>query len=269
MWSGPSLSQADPDLSRRYFQELVDKLEGMGIQLAAFELGNELNMAAFNGEFPLPGEGKVFGLDDLRHDPEAQQIGKGYLQYLKVLSVLKNVRDHSNLNQHTPILTAGFGAFEAPEGPVFGAKPGTGADMVSVNATIEFMRANGLDELVDGYAVHVYPWANDPGQAAATLGRKTRLANYVLAECRPEGSKSGKPCWITEWGFKNTDTSCPLHEKPQVTLIEEMKNIFREYAGQGKLKGLFYYAWIDSRGNYGLFRCGSLTQSGRLAIAPL
>jgi hypothetical protein len=209
-------------------------------------------------------------LSDLYHDREAEQIAKGYLQYLKVLAVLKDVRDHSKLNQHRPIMTAGFGAYGAPEGPFPPpAKPGTQTDMVSVNATLDFMRANGLDKLVDAYAVHVYPWANGPGQAAAAAGRQSRLAKYVLAECRPAGSADGKPCWITEWGFRNTDTSCPVREADQVSLIEEMRNNFLPYVEQRRLLGLFYYAWVDPMENFGVFRCGSLTQSGRLAIAPL
>jgi hypothetical protein len=266
MWAGPPLSSADPDRFRAYFQPLVDKLESMGITLSGLELGNELNMAAFNPEFPLPDQGKQFGLDDLHHDPEAQQIAKGYLQYLKVLSVLKDIRDHSKLNQYTPILTAGFGAYEAPEGS-FGK--GSTPDMLSVNATLDFMRANGLDKLVDAYAVHVYPWANAPGEPAAAAGRRSRLAKYVLSECRPAGSPGGKPCWVTEWGFKNNDTSCPVHETDQVTLIEEMRNDFSQYAEQGSLAGLLYYAWVDTAENFGVFRCGALTQSGRLAVAPM
>jgi hypothetical protein len=268
MWSGPPLSYADPDQFRTYFQTFLDKFEAAGIALAAFELGNELNMSAFNPEFPLPGEGKIFGVEDLKRDPEAQQIAKGYLQYLKLLGTLKDVRDHSKLNQHTPILTAGFGAYEADQFPP-PAKPGTQADMVSINATLDFMRQNGLDKLVDGYAVHVYPWANGPGQPAAAEGRRNRLAKYVLAECRPAGSPEGRPCWVTEWGFKNTDTSCPVHESNQVALIQEMRNTFHEYAQQKKLAGLFYYAWIDTRENFGVYHCGSLTQSGRLAVAPM
>jgi len=269
VWAEPAISLADPDQFRAYFALLLAKLEANNIELAGFELGNELNMTPFNGEFPVPGQGKQFGLNDLYHDPEARQIAKGYLQYLKVLSVLKDIRDHSKLNQHTPIMTAGFGAYEAPEGAFPPpAKPGTQTDMVSVNGTIEFMRANGLDKLVDAYAVHVYPWANGPGQVAAATGRQNRLARYVLAECRPAGRGDGKPCWITEWGFRNTDTSCPMHEADQVALIEEMRNNFRPYVEERRLLGLFYYAWVDPMENFGVFRCGLLTQSGRLAIAP-
>jgi hypothetical protein len=270
MWSAHPLSSADPELFRTYFQTLLGKLEAMHIELAAFELGNEFNMAAFNGEFPLPGQGKQFGLNDLNHDPEGQQIAKGYLQYLKVLAVLKDVRDHSNLNRRTPILTAGFGAMETPEGPSTPAAPaGKGADMVSVNATLSFMRAHGLDKLVDAYAVHVYPWANGPGQPAAATGRRDRLARYVLTQCQRAGSRDGKPCWITEWGFKNKDASCPAREADQISLLREMRDNFRPYVQQGRLTGLFYYAWVDTRENFGIFRCGKPTETGRLAIAPM
>ena len=47
-------------------------------------------------------------------DPEGQQIAKGLLQYVKSLAVLKDNRDHSKLNQHTPILSAGLADLETP-----------------------------------------------------------------------------------------------------------------------------------------------------------
>jgi hypothetical protein len=87
---------------------VLDALDASGIVPAGMELGNEINWAAFNAEFPLPGEGKILSLADLSHDPEGRQIAKGFLQYLKILAVLKEVRDHSRLNRNTPIITAGM-----------------------------------------------------------------------------------------------------------------------------------------------------------------
>ena len=108
MWGGHPLSFADPALSKTAFQHLFDSLDANGIALAGVELGNEINWAAFNPEFPLPGEGKIFTLEDLEHDPEGKQIAKGFLQYIKVLEALKDVRDHSRLNRSTPIISAGM-----------------------------------------------------------------------------------------------------------------------------------------------------------------
>ena len=163
MWGGHPLSYADPTLSKAAYQALFDQFDANDIVLAGIELGNEINWAAFNAEFPLPGEGKVFSLADLSRDPEAKQIAKGFLQYLKILAVLKEVRDHSRLNRDTPIILAGLvGAADGDR-----TYNNEGEDKVSLPATIAFMRAHGLDSLVDGYGIHTYPSSDHPGDPAA------------------------------------------------------------------------------------------------------
>jgi hypothetical protein len=52
----------------------------------AWNWAMRLNWAAFNPEFPLPGEGKTLTLSDLSNDPEGKQIAKGFMQYLKVVA---------------------------------------------------------------------------------------------------------------------------------------------------------------------------------------
>jgi hypothetical protein len=270
MWSGSPLSYADPKLSSTYFQTLIDRLESNGIVLAAFELGNEINWAAFNPEFPLPGEGKVFDLNDLSHDPEAKQVAKGFLQYLKILAVLKDVRDHSKLNRNTPILTAGL--VDAADGdPAWNSKK---EDKVSLPATLSFMRANGLDSLVDAYAIHTYPSSTQPGNPAADTKRTAKFNGVTMAECRPAGSRDGKPCWITEWGFPNSDVSCPTNDASRTQLVRLMRADFAKAAAQGKLIGAMLFAWDSDPwsktvDNDSVYRCGKLTESGREAIAPL
>lgn len=103
MWPGPPLSALDPQRSRNYFQGLMDRLEASGIALAGLELENEINMAGNDPDFVLPGEGRVLGQDDLLHDPEGQQVARGYLQYLKVLEVLKQVRDRLRLDRRSAV----------------------------------------------------------------------------------------------------------------------------------------------------------------------
>jgi hypothetical protein len=114
----------------------------------------------------------------------------------------------------------------------------------------------------------VYPWANGPGQPAAAAGRQARLARFVLKECRSEGSPDGKPCWITEWGFKNKDTTCPTNETNQAMLVREMMDNFQPYIKDGRLRGLLYYAWIDPMENFGVYRCNELTETGKAALHP-
>ena len=269
MWGGHPLSYADPQLSRANFQSLVGKLEANGIVLAAFELGNEINWAAFNPEFPLPGEGKVFNLNDLSHDPEAKQVAKGFLQYLKILAALKDVRDHSKLNRHTPILTAGL--VDAADGDQ--AWNNKKEDKVSLPATLAFMRAKGLDSLVDGYAIHTYPNSTQPGNPSADAKRTARFNYVTIAECRAAGSKDGKPCWITEWGFPNNDVSCPTNDVSRAQLVRQMRADFAKAAAQGRLAGAMLFTWDSDPWSKtvdrdSVYRCGKLTDSGKLALQP-
>ncbi len=270
MWSGHPLSYADPELSKKYYQSLFDQLDKNGIVLAGIELGNEINWAAFNPEFPIPGEGKILSLHDLYNDPEGRQIAKGFLQYLKVLAVLKEVRDQSSLNHQVPIILAGM--VSAPDGEkLYNNKK---EDMVSLPATIGFLQANGLDTLVDAYGIHSYPSAGQPGNPAADAKRAARFISVDIAECRPVGSKSGKPAWITEWGFNNTDQNCPVNDTARTMLVKQMMGVFAKAAAQGRLVGITYFAWNSDPWSkqpdpYSLYRCGGLTPSGKAAIQQL
>ena len=113
--------------------------------------------------------------DDLTRDPEGQQVAKGYLQYLKVLTALKQIRDHSRLSRHAPLLPTSL-VDTGPEGPWPTPKK---YDGVSPGATIAFFRTHGLDELVDAYNIHTYPWANGPGDRVAATHRWQRLQQLV------------------------------------------------------------------------------------------
>ena len=264
MWEGPPISSLDPALSRAAFQQFMDKLDASGIALAGIELENEINMANNNPDFRLPGEGRVLGLDDLRRDPEGQQVAKGFLQYLKVLAALKDVRDHSKLGRQTPLLPTSL-VDTGPEGAWPTAK---NYDGVSTGATMAFLRANGLDGLVDAYNLHTYPWADGPGEKTSAIHRMRRLQELVLPICSPAGSSSGKPCWMTEWGFTNDSKACPADEKARRMLVTEMMGDFRQLVAARRLTGLIDYAWIGET-RFDVFRCGSLTETGRLATAPI
>jgi hypothetical protein len=196
MRSAVPLSYADPERSRAYYQTMFDKLDAYGVALTGVELGNEINWPDFNGDFPVPGQGKAFTLDDLSRDPEAKQVARGLLQYLKVLTVLKQVRDHSKLNQHAPIISAGMAT---GSGGAWQQK--LQLDSVSILVTYAFLRAHGLDDLVDGYGVHTYPPQVKLGDAIAAAQRNVQLDKTVF----PPGNS--KPYWLTEWGFPSLATS--------------------------------------------------------------
>jgi hypothetical protein len=270
MWGGHPLSSADPALSKAAFKILFNSLDANGIELAGVELGNELNWAAFNPEFPLPGEGKTFTLSDLSNDPEGKQIAKGFLQYLKVVAALKDVRDHSKLNRHTPIISAGM--VDAADGAkLYNNKK---EDMVGLSATLTFLRQHGLDSLIDAYGVHTYPSSGQPGNPSAAAQRNAHFINVAMAECRPPGASDGKPCWITEWGFPNSSLTCPINDQNRALLVKEMRENFAAVVAQNRLAGFTYFSWDSdpwskSVAADSVFRCGELTEAGKLAVAPM
>ena len=262
---GPSgnmiLSVADPGKFRADFQPWLAKLESKGIVFAGIELGSEINWALWNND--LSGKtGRVLGLDDLSRDPEGQQVAKGYINYIKLLATLKDIRDHSQLNQHTPIISAGLAPWEPPA-------TGSKNDAVSLNATIQFLHANGVEEAVDAYGIHWYPRGN------VTPAARLSAMQLVFAECA-SGQAKGKPCWLTEWGLPAGDgKTCPVVDDGRAAVYSELRNDFRSLVQQGRLKGIIYYTWEGNIHDpnykydpYSIYLCGGLSKGGRVALAP-
>jgi hypothetical protein len=250
------LSATDPERSRVYYQNLFDKLDEKGVVLTGVELGNELNWADFNGDFPTPGQGKAFTLADLSRDPEAKRVAQGFLQYLKALKALKEVRDNSKMNRNTPIITAGMAG---ATGGAWQAK--MKIDGVSIPATYAFLRAHGLDDLVDGYGVHDYPPEVKDGDKAGLAKRNSDLDKNIF----PDGNT--KPYWLTEWGFHSSAVSSN-EDKTRSRSVEEIRDYFKHLHKQGRLGGIFWYVWNEPD-QCSIYRDGKLMEAGRHAIAPM
>lgn len=270
-WRSWPLSTANADIFREKITAELAALESKGVVLAGFELGNEINWTGFNADFPLPARGRVLGERELAHDPEGRQVANGYLRYLDTLRALKDIRDHSRLNRRTPIVSAGLADLDDSTKWLQSVK----ADAVGVGATLHFLRAHGLDGLVDGYGLHFYPLAANPGTAAGLAELRTHLQRNGLSECQPPGSKRGKPCWITEWNFNGLKglKACPIDDAMRIAMVREMRAVFAGLVRQRRLRGSLFYTW---QGNIhaphqdpdSAYLCGALTESGRLAVAP-
>jgi hypothetical protein len=256
MRSAMPLSSADPERSRAYFQTVFDKLDEKGVTLAGVELGNEINWTDFNGDFPIPGQGKAFTFEDLSRDPEAKKIAQGFLQYLNVLAALKEVRDHSKLNRHAPIISAGMAAVTGGQW-----QQNLKVDSVSIPATYAFLRAHGLDNLVDGYGVHDYPPVVKPGDKDAAARRTAMLDKSIF----PPGN--AKPYWLTEWGFPSFATSS-AEDQERTRSVAEMRTYFLHLFHQGRLGGIFWYVWNEPDRD-SIYRGGILMEAGKQAIAPM
>jgi hypothetical protein len=263
-WSDVPLTECNPQGFTAGFKPLLDQLEAAGVRLTGIELGNEPNNPRFNGDLPNPGSGRVLGLADLNNpkDPEGPAIAAGFRTYIQVAAALKDIRDHSKLNQQTPIVAAGM----SPWGPPHDYGPGRPVS-VSLPDAIKFLQQNGLDKYVDGYGVHLYPGL-DPSRAVAT--RIASLGDDIFSECRGE-----KPCWLTEWGIPDSypeeaPDHCPIDETKRLQVIQELRGAFQHFVDEGQLAAVVFYDWADAPGNKGaIFRCGALTEAGKLALSPI
>lgn len=170
------------------------------------------------------------------------------------MAALKDLRDHSTLNQRTPIISGGLAQ-----------KLGSKQDEVNLPDTIEFLRQNGMDKLVVGYGVHVYPSA-DPRRPVSA--RIASLEEDMFSACK----QGGKPCWMTEWGFASNDSSCPFRDEPRLKSVRDMRTTFQHFADQGRRAAIVFYDWTgpsNKLDGWSIFRCGALTDAGKLALSPM
>jgi hypothetical protein len=262
-WSRVPLSEVKPEEFRAWFKPMLEQLDAAGVHLTAIEFGNEINTAGYNGDIPKPGSGRVLGITDLNNpqDPEGPAVAQSFRVYLQLMANLKQILQTSSANKATPILSAGLADWGLP-----GPKSWNNTVGVSIPDTIEFLRQNGLDNLADGYGVHVYP-SSDPRTPLAV--RTAQLSQNIFVACKP----GTKPCWLTEWGVSNPGHTCPNPDDDRVRTIKNQREAFRPFASQGRLAAIIYFPWTGFPGApvdpNAIFRCGQLSNSGKLALAPM
>ena len=202
----------------------------------------------------MPGKGRALTLQDLHRDPEGQRVAAGLLRYLDVLAVLKRVRDQSRLDKRTPLISAGMA--ELTDAAWLRRSQ---VDGISIPATYAFLRAHGLDGLVDGYGVHFYPRVIAPGDTAAVARQRAVMDTTVFAP------GNAKPYWLTEWGISSRAMNS-AGDQERARAVSGMRRYFAPLFRQGRLAGIFWYVW-NAPDPRSVYRQGTLLEAGREAIA--
>jgi hypothetical protein len=270
-WAVGRLSDADPEGIKQWLAPQLATLQRNGVKLTALEIGNELNSPSYNGDFDVPGNGRVLGFDDLENgwkawyykepntDAEASNIAKGFYVYVSILGAAKAVMGEvSPLNRATPVLSSGaVYNTDLPRPPKKPPATGTAYGVPAADF-IHFLREHGLDDRVDGYGIHIY--YSTPSNI-----------DSALSICDGAGRK---PCWLTEWGgFPTKGTVCPLGHGPSddvahFDLVSKVRETLRPFVIRGRLASAMYYSW-NSGGAIYIPACNGVTRSGRFAISPL
>jgi len=266
-WKQEALSDCKPREFGKFYSTLFASLDQTHTRLAAIECGNEINSANYNGDFPLQQTGRFLSLSDLhnREDAEAAAVASGFRNYVKVVEELKRLRDKTEANRTTPILSAGMATMGAARKDSKIKKDG-----VTNQATIAYMRECGLDGAIDGYGVHVYP-SDNPDLPYKTV--VARLEADTFAANAPGMGK--KQIWITEWGFSNNSPECPLtHDETRRQVVQRERKAFKEFAAQGRLAAILWFSWSghlagEKKPGSSIFRCGKLTVAGRNALMTM
>jgi hypothetical protein len=269
-WAVGRLSDADPEGFKQWLTPLIATLQQAGVKLTALEIGNELNSPGYNGDFLVPGDGRILGFNDLENgwkawfykrpitDPEASALAKGFYVYLSILDSARTVvRSVSPLNKDTPIISAGAVYNTDLPHPASSSHNNGRAYGVPAADFIHFLRQHGLDDRADGYGIHIY-YATPANIESA------------LSIC---GGPKNKPCWLTEWGgFPTTGATCPLGHgaKDDVkisSLVSTVRETLKPFVNRRLLVNTMYYSW-NSGGNIYIPACNGVTRSGMLAITP-
>lgn len=77
---------------------------------------------------------------------------------------------------------------------------------------------------------------------------------------------------MTEWGIPNGSESCPIDEKIRTQVIKDLRHAFQHFVEQGHLAAIIYYDWTGEpmwKEKYAIFRCGALSDAGKLALSPM
>jgi hypothetical protein len=252
IWDMYRLSDISPDLFRSTVGDALRKIDQLGIPLIAVETGNEINWGAYNGDLEVKAKSKTKTARSLKDLGDPQSVERGAGNYVLLLNVVRQQLATTKHSASAKVISAGLSDI-----PVADADR-RGIDSIDPSTFTSLLQKYGLDDVVDGYGIHIYP-----GSGGSSTTREQHM-DQALAICgtRPDG----KPCWITEWGFVNKSTSCPGDDSSRERLVRSAKSRFEELMQAGRVAAAYYFNWDATP--YGVWRCGALSSAGRMAVTP-
>jgi hypothetical protein len=246
IWDVQRLSDLDLNLYREQLRSALARIDALGIRIDAIEPGNEINYSAYNGDLAVyqkPGRRTPRTISDLANRPA---FDRGLDRYVGAIRITREELQATVHSRQALLISAGLSDVGTSEADRRGMERLDPGDVISL------LQARGMDALVDGYGIHVYPGRRD---SAALERHVAKLLDFCRAE------KEGRPCWVTEWGIANTAVSCPVDDRAREAAIRAMRRSFAKLANEGKVKAAFYYDW-DTQPVYRVWRCGSLSPAG-------
>ncbi|QRM53291.1 glycoside hydrolase [Sinorhizobium sp. BG8] len=252
IWDVQRLSDLDLDRYRAGLRAALQAIDRKGIRLDVVEPGNEINYSAYNGDllvYRKPGQRTPRSVGEVA---DRDAFARGLDAYVGAVRITREELRETVHSRDAALVSAGLSDMSAGEADQ------RGMERLDPGEVINLLRARGIDHLIDGYGIHVYP------------GRRTDAAlrakvKGLLEFC--QAANAGKPCWVTEWGIANVARSCPIDDRDRERAVRAVRGAFEALMAEGRLAAAFYYDW-DTQPSYGVWRCGELSPAGAAAIAP-
>ncbi|MHC5233350.1 glycoside hydrolase [Brucella sp. LJL56] len=248
IWDMYRLSDISPERFQQAVADALQKIDALGVPLVAVEPGNEINWGAYNGDIAILPKEKMKTARSLSEMEELPLVEKGAEKYIELLRIARAELAKTKQSANAKVVSAGLSDI-----PFIDADR-RGIDTVDPAAFTDLLKKYGLDDVADGYGIHIYP-----GSSGTRAARAKHISN-ALSFC---GGADGKPCWITEWGFANTSKACPANDNNREQLVAKARDRFRQMMDSGQIAAAYYFDWDAS--TYGVWRCGSLTPAGKAA----
>jgi hypothetical protein len=227
-WSTGSrkLSQINLNAFSNRMRSQLGAIKAAGVNIDAFEVGNEFDWICFNGDVP---DG---------HAATQEEFMTAVRAYAHFLMAATTVIHSPQYYPHAKIITFGLahGNDNHDRPPHHFSNP---ASMIAQLRNVD--GANYLDNSVyrvDGYGSHIYPPADSVGSATQEILRQdlSSLGN-------------DKPIWVTEWGLNSKS----FPNRRGQTRAQGMAEF---YGTLGNLRATFgptfYYAYDGGAGGSGL-----------------
>lgn len=253
VWDTYRLSDISPDLYRTVIGDVLQRIDRLGVPLVAVEPGNEINWAPYNGDLGIKAQEKTRTARSLADLDDPAAVERGAAKYVQLLQVTRQELAKTKLSSRAKLVSAGLS--DIP--PAHADR--RGIDSIDPASFTALLRKHGLDQAADGYGIHIYP-GGDTSPAA-----RAQHVDRALSICRTR-PEEGKPCWITEWGFANTQKTCPADDSRRERLVKATRERFAELMRTGRIAAAFYFDWDEAK--YGVWRCGGLSPAGRAAVTP-
>lgn len=248
IWDMYRLSDISPDRFQQAIADALQKIDALGVPLVAVEPGNEINWGAYNGDLAILPKEKMKTARSLDEMEELPLVEKGAEKYVELLRIVRAELAKTKHSAKAKVVSAGLSDI-----PFIDADR-RGIDSVDPAVFTDLLKKYGLNDVADGYGIHIYPGSS---------GSRAARAKHITSALSFCGGADGKPCWITEWGFANTSKACPANDNNREQLVEKARDRFRQMMDSGQIAAAYYFDWDAS--TYGVWRCGSLTPAGQAA----